>query len=262
MGALAALLSLTACGQERSVAAGGHGPEERPAAPTGPHTVVVWSTASMHRPLEQLARRYEQDVPGGKVELFCAGGGELLSKRIAGGPCDVLVIGDSSQMSRFAAAAHLKIGSPAELARNRIAIAVAAGNPKGITALKDLARPDVRVAFGTRSSSIGRYANWALSRLGIEAARAVEGDTADKVLAAVREGRADAGIVYVTTFAGAEGVERIDVPENENQPVLYSISVDREAREPAGAEAFHALALSPAGQSILHDCGFLPIGAK
>ncbi len=69
-------------------------------------------------------------------------------------------------------------------------------------------------------------------------------------------------IVYVTTMRGAEGVERIDVPAADNQPVLYSISATRSAAEPRGAAAFRALALGDVGQAILREHGFLPIGAK
>jgi molybdate transport system substrate-binding protein len=102
-----------------------------------------------------------------------------------------------------------------------------------------------------------------LSRAHVDPKPAIELDTADAVLAAVRAGDADAGVVYTTTFAAdTAGVDRVDVPEADNQPVLYSISVDRLAHEPAGAGAFRALLLSPVGQGILHDCGFLPIGAK
>lgn len=232
------------------------------APPPRPHTVVVWATQSLQRPLERLARRYEQEASGSKVELFCAGGAELLRKRGAAGPCDVIAIGDSSLMSRFAAAAYLASSSPAELARNRIAIAVARGNPLGIRDFSGLAGAGVRVALGARSSSIGRYSRWALSNLSIDVKPVLEAETADAVLAAVQSEKADAGIVYLTTFADREGVERIDVPEASNQPVLYSISVDREAREPAGAAAFRHLALSPVGQGIFRECGFLPIGAK
>jgi molybdate transport system substrate-binding protein len=258
-----AALALLGCGSDGSSSVATTAAAVPLAAPTRPHTVVVWTTASMRRAMEALARRYELDAPGAKVELVCAGGAELLARRNAGEPCDVIVIGDSSLMSRFAAAAHLASGSPAELARNRIAIVTAAGNPKAIQGLRDLARPGLRIALGKRSASIGRYGRWALSRLGIEITAAVEGDTADAVLAAVRDGGADAGIVYATSFVGHEAaVARIDVPDAENQPVLYSISTDREAREPAGAAAFRALALSAAGQSLLRESGFLPIGAK
>ncbi|MBL9077270.1 MAG: substrate-binding domain-containing protein [Planctomycetes bacterium] len=257
------LACLAGCAREAAVA--GTTDHAPPVAvpPARPHRIVVWSTDSMRDAMARLARHYETAVPGAKVEVWCAGGAELLAKRTAGGPCDVLVIGDSSQMSRFAAAAHLAAGSPAELARSRIAIVTAAGNPQRITGLRDLVRPGLRLAFGQRSSSIGRYTRWALSHLLLEAAPAVELPTAAAVLAAVRDGKADAGVVYTTTFADAgAAVARVDVPPDENQPVLYSISVDREAQEPAGAAAFRAVALSDAGQAILRDCGFLPPGAK
>jgi molybdate transport system substrate-binding protein len=102
-----------------------------------------------------------------------------------------------------------------------------------------------------------------LSHFKLAPVPAADATTADGVLAAVANGEADAGIVYATSFAGAsDAVQRIDIPEHENTPALYSISSAREPQDPRGAEAFRALALAPAGQQILHDAGFLPIGAK
>jgi len=256
------LFLLAACGPGAKV--------EEPAAaaaavvaPDGPHEVVVLATASLSRAFTAMAARYEQEHPGAKVTLRCDGGAALLAAMNAGERCDVIAIGDSSQMSRFAAGAHLAPGSPTELARNRVAIAVAKGNPKNVRSLADLARADVRLALGARSSSIGRHARWVLSRLSLDPAPACEAATADGVLAKVAAGDADAGIVYTTSFAGGENaVGRIDVPDAQNTPVLLSISAAREAKEPRGAAAFRALALGPTGQQILRDAGFLPIGAK
>lgn len=232
-------------------------------APAAPHRVVVFATASLRRPFEALARRYEQDHPGATVELRCEGGAALLAAMNGGAASDVIAIGDSSQMSRFSSAGLLAVGSPTELARGRIAIAVPKGNAKHVQALADLVRADVRVALGARSSSIGRHSRWALSAQHLEVRPAVEADTADGVLDRVAAGDADAGIVYTTTFAGAtDAVERVAIPEAQNTPVLYSISAAREAAEPRGAAAFRALAIGPTGQQILREHGFLPIGAK
>lgn len=232
-------------------------------APSGPHTVVVFATASLKRPFEVLAKRYEQDHPGAVVELRTEGGAQLLAAMHAGAVCDVLAIGDSSLMARFSSAGYTADGSLAELARNRVAIAVAAGNPKQITGLADLARADVRLALGARSSSIGRHGRWVLSAAKVTAQPVAEANTADAVLAKVSAGEADAAIVYTTSFVVAgDGVQRVDVPEEQNTPVLYSISATREAREPLGAAAFRALALGPVGQQVLREAGFLPIGAK
>jgi len=232
-------------------------------APDGAHTVVVFATASLKRPFEALAKRYEQEHPGAVVELRCEGGAQLLAAMHAGAACDVLAIGDSSLMARFSSAGYTADGSLTELARSRVAIAVAAGNPKRITGLADLARADVRVALGARSSSIGRHGRWVLSAAKVTVQPVVEANTADAVLAKVAAGEADAAIVYTTSFVdGGEGVQRLDVPEERNTPVLYSISATRDAREPLGAAAFRALALGPVGQQALREAGFLPIGAK
>lgn len=266
MRTLSLLLSLTlaACGEHGKLAEVATAPRTNVAQPpAGPHTVVVWATQSLRAPMELLAKRYEERAPGSSVLLVSAGGAELLAKRNAGEPCDVVAIGDSSLMSRFAAAAYLAPGTVAEVARNRLAIAVANGNPKNVQTLADLARADVRLALGKRSSSIGRWSRWALTHGSIEPKPAVEFDTADAVADAVRKGAADAGIVYVTTVAaGDTTVGRVEIPDAANQPVLYSIAVDSAAKEPRGAAAFRALALSADGQAVFKACGFRPIGDK
>ena len=232
-------------------------------APVGPHRIVAYATQSLKRPFTALAEKYEADHPGAKVELHFAGGAELLATLQGGAPADLVAVADSSLMSRIAGSAILAPGKAAELARSHIAIAVAKGNPLHIAGIRDLARQDVRVAMGTRSSSIGRYARWVLSREPLEVTPKVEVGTAAEVLTEVGAGRADAGIVYVTTFADLPGTaEAVEMAATDNAPVLYSISMTREAKEPRGAEAFLALALGPTGQTMLHDAGFLPIGAK
>lgn len=260
-GAFAACALAAACGRADAAP-----PRTAPAAaleaPTGPHTVVVFATQSLRAPFAALARRYEQDHPGAHVDLHTDGGAQLLAQCNSGAVCDVVAIGDSSLMSRFAASVLLAEHSATELARGRIAIAVAAGDPKHVASLRDLARTDLRVALGARSSSIGRHGRWALSRQNLVVAPAFEGGTADALLAKLQAGEVDAAVVYTTTLRGATGVAMVEVPEADNTPVLYSISAMRSAAEPRGAAAFRALALGEAGQAILREHGFLPIGAK
>jgi len=260
---LASLFLFAACNGDPAASALASTSVAAVAAPAGPHEVVVFATASLRRPFEALARLYEQDHPGARVTLRCEGGAQLLAAMDGGAACDVVAIGDSSQMSRFAAAAHLAASSPAELARNRLALIVGKGNARQVKGLADFGRQDVRVALGTRSSSIGRHARWVLSRLTLDPKAACEAPTADGVLAKIAAGEADAGIVYVTSLLGAgDAVQRIDLPDEHNTPVLYSISATRAAKEPRGAAAFRALALGPVGQQLLHEAGFLPIGSK
>lgn len=260
--ALLLLLVLAACGPDPAAAASS--PAVAPLQPpTHEHRLLVWATTSLREPLQHLAREYERLAGQATVELRFGGGDDLLTARNQGEACDVVAIGDSSQMSRFAAAAHLAPHGVAELARNRLAIVVPAGNPAAIRELADLGRPGVRLAVGRRSASIGRYASWALSAAQVAVEPAVRVASADAVLAEVAAGRADAGIVYTTTLRGAPAsVEGVVIAPAQNQPVLYSIAVDRQAAQSAGARAFVALACGEVGQRILRDSGFLPPGAK
>lgn len=262
-GTLPILLLLCACGGETSAAPDPAAPAAAIEAPSGPHSLAVCATTSLRRAFEAIARHYEQEHSGASVTLHFDGGTQLLAAMNAGERCDVIAVGDSSVMARITSAGHTAVGSPAELARNRIAIAVASGNPKQVQGLADLGRNDLRLALGARTSSIGRHSRWVLSRLELAPNPAVEAATAEAVLAKVASGEADAGIVYATSFAGTgSGVQRIDVPSEQNTPALYSISAAREPTEPRAAAAFRALALGPVGQELLGDAGFLPIGAK
>jgi molybdate transport system substrate-binding protein len=257
--ALTAFTALLAACSERAERSAPSVARTAPAveAPAGPHEIVVFATQSLRPAFLALAQRYEADHPGAKIALRCDGGAELLKAMNEGQRCDLVAIGDSSLMSRFAAGALLAPGSAAELARNRLAIAVAPGNPQGVRGLADLQRAELRVALGAASSSIGRHSRWVLSRAKLSVNAAALAPHADGVLARVASGEVDAGIVYVTSFAGA-AVERIEIPEDANTPVLYSIAVTREAAEPRGAEALRALALGAVGQSLLREAGFLP----
>lgn len=256
-----ALVLLAACGGQVAPPAPA-APAAAPAAPTGPHEVVVFATASLKQPFATLASRYEAAHPGAKVSLRTDGGQPLLDAMNRGEACDVVAIGDNSLMSKFAAAAHLASGSATEVARNRIAIAVAKGNPKQVKGLADFGRADLRIGLGARSASIGRHGRWVLSRLQLDPKPTVEAPTADALLTKVAAGECDAAVVYATSFGGVDGVERLAVPEADNTPVLYSIAATRTAKEPAGAAAFRALCLSAEGQQVFAQAGFLEIGAK
>jgi molybdate transport system substrate-binding protein len=256
-------LVLAACGDAAGSTARPASASTSPQAPAEPHRVVVFANASLRRAFTALARRYEKDHPGATVELRCEGGAQLLAAMNGGAVCDVVAIGDSSLMSRFAGSAFLAPGHAAELARSRVAIVVPQTNAKGVRTLADLKRPDVRLALGARTSSIGRHGRWVLSRLPGEINTAVEANTADGVRDKVAQGEADAGIVYTTTFADADArVQRIDIPEEANTPALYSIALTRESKEPRGGAAFMAMALGEVGRQVLAEAGFLVEGGK
>ena len=76
-------------------------------------------------------------------------------------------------------------------------------------------------------------------------------------------GEGDAGVVYVTdvTSAVTQQLQTIPIPPPYNQIATYPIAVTKPNSNAALARKFVAYVLSSAGQSVLHDAGFITSSA-
>jgi molybdate transport system substrate-binding protein len=149
------------------------------------------------------------------------------------------------------------VEAPTTFATNRLAIAVAPGNPKGIEGLADLARPDLSVVLADPSVPVGAYAAAALEHAGVTLEpRSLELDV-KAALAKVTAGEADAAIVYVTDVLAATGkADRVAIADADNQFVAYPIAVVRASRHTQAArELLRALTTGP-GRTALRARGF------
>ena len=187
---------------------------------------------------------------GGATFSF-AGSQQLVAQVEAWAPVDVVATADPNAMDRLVRAGL--VDPPATFARNRLAIAVATGNPARIGGLADLGRPGLKVVLADPTVPAGRYARQALDRAGV-AVQPVSLELDVKAVARkVAAGEADAGIVYVTDVAGAA---RIDIPDAANVVATYPVAVVRATGNRAGAQAFVDRLLGPAGRSALAAHGF------
>lgn len=224
---LALLLVLTACGA-------------RPDPP-----LTVFAAASLTEAFTELATL--DDVP---VELSFAGSQSLVAQVQQGAPADVVVTADEESMTALAGSVA---SEPVVLARNALAVVTERGNPLGVAALADLAR--VSVVLAAPAVPVGRAARAALDAAGVQVRPVSEEPDVKAVLAKVRLGAADAGIVYVTDLraAGAD-VGGFPLPGAVN---AYPGAAVRGGRVDA-AERFLDLVRSPAGQQVLARYGFAP----
>src|SRR2546425_10469720 len=87
---------------------------------------------------------------------------------------------------------------PRVFAHNRLEIAVARGNPKGIHTLADLARSGLVVVLADPSVPAGKYAAQALKTAGVTVKPASLEQQVTGVLSKGAFGEADAGVVYVS----------------------------------------------------------------
>jgi molybdate transport system substrate-binding protein len=251
LGGLAVAVAIAAAGCGSS---GGAPPSSPGSTLTGPLTVLA--AASLTEAFNGTKTTLEREHAGLHVTYSFAGSQALVTQVVNGAPADVVATADETTMSRLVTAALVE--APTVFAHNRLEIAVAPGNPKGIRGLADLAAPNLTVVLADPSVPAGRFAQQALQKAGVTVTpRSLELDV-KSVLQKVAMGEADAGIVYVTdvTAAGAT-VAGVAIPDGQNVIATYPIAVVKATTHHAAAAAFVTEIVSGVGQQALRTHGFL-----
>jgi molybdate transport system substrate-binding protein len=184
-----------------------------------------------------------------------AGTQTLTAQLQQGAPGDIFASADPTHMTTLEGAGLIS-GTSRMFAHNRLEIAVAKGNPKGIQTLADLSRANFVVVLADPSVPAGKYAQQALTKAHVTVHPASLEIQVTGVLSKVALGEADAGIVYVSDIATSGNVDGVTVPDDQNIIADYPIAVLKSTTNQTAANAFVDLVLSPDGQAILKAAGF------
>jgi molybdate transport system substrate-binding protein len=216
----------------------------------------VFAAASLKASFTELAKAYEAGHPGTTVTLSFAGSADLATQVSQGAPADVFASADTRNMEKLQQAG-LTAGEPEVFATNTLAIAVPPGNPAGIRAFADLAKPGTRLVLCAPQVPCGAAAAAVEQQTGTDLAPVSEENSVTDVLGKVISGEADAGLVYVTDVRSAAGkVEEVAFPEAGGAVNSYPIAVLSSSRNITAAQAFLELVSSPEGQQVLAGAGF------
>jgi molybdate transport system substrate-binding protein len=218
-------------------------------------TVTVFAASSLTDAFEQIGDAIESEA-GLSFEFNFLASSDLAAQLEQGAPADVFASADETNMDRVGDAGLIE-SAPQTFARNRLEIIVAAGNPKGIERLEDLENDDLVVSLCNDQCPAGRYALEVFDNAGVE----VEPDSLEAevraVVTRVSVGEADAGIVYESdVVAAGDEVAGVKIPAGDNVIASYPIAELKKAAD--GASEFLDYVLSPEGQEILRENGFLP----
>lgn len=238
-----ALTVVVACGQAT-------------ATPSGPArtTLTVFAAASLQPAFDKIGHKLQ----GTKnvVTTFSYAGTQTLTTQLTqGAPADVFASADVAHMTTVGSAGLLH-GESALFAHNRLEIAIAKGNPKGIHSLADLARSGLVIVLADPSVPAGKYAQQALAKAKVTVKPASYEQQVTGVLSKVALGEADAGIVYHSDVVTGGQVDGVTIPDTQNVIADYPIAVLKSTQNQTGAVAFVDFVLSTEGQSILVAAGF------
>jgi len=238
------------------------------AAPTTTTTVAplsgditVLAAASLTDSFTEMGKAFEAANPGVHVKFSFDSSSTLAGQANNGAPADVFASADDANMKKATDGGSAQ--EPKPFTRNRLAIIVGKGNPKGIASVKDFERSGVFWVRCADGVPCGDYAKQILAAAKVDTTghppKSLESNVKG-VVTKVTGGTADAGIVYVTDGKSASSSsETIDIPDDINVIASYPMARLKQSGHADVANAFIAFVLSTQGQSILLKYGFLPL---
>lgn len=197
--------------------------------------LVVSAASSLSTALTACTRE-AQEPP---VKLQFAGSDELAAQIRQGVGPDVYAAANTKLPDELAREGLLE--RPVTFATNELVIAVPADS--AVRGLSALGAEDTRIVVGAESVPVGSYTRDVLDRLPSAAARALHDNVRSEepdvkgIIGKLTQGAADAGFVYRTDVAAADGLRVVELPRELQPEVAYSAGVvtGSDVREDAAA---------------------------
>lgn len=238
--------------------------------------IEAWHADSLAGPMSEMKKAFEAKHTDIVVNLTAGRSKELADRILNGDTCDVFAPSDPAVVKylfgkkvggREAASWYVVFSA------NELVVITTKGNPLGLKQMTDLAKDGVTLARVTGEQDmatnrtiefIERAAvaegNPTLSQKIID--EAVKENTIPDVLTAVKSGKADAGIVYLSAAVRiANDVEIVSFPAKVNlsENIRNVATIPATARNVPTAESFIRFILSEEGRQILKKTGQPPI---
>jgi molybdate transport system substrate-binding protein len=220
---------------------------------------------SMKEAVETLGKQFVQSHPSVTVHYNFGSSGALQKQIEAGAPVDVFISAAQRQMDELEQRGLIDGASRRVFARNLLTVIRPAGSVLDISKPADLANPKVqRITIGNpRTVPVGQYTEESLKALGLWdrlQPKLVLAENVRQALDYVARGEVDAGFVYTTDAAVRPGqvVEAFRPAEDTYRPVTCPAAVIKASKQPALAQAFIDLLVSPDGRGVLARLGFQP----
>jgi len=225
-------------------------------APALNGSLTVFAASSLTGAFNAAKTTLATSAPSLGLTFSFAGSNTLVTQIEQGAPVDVFASADMANMNKLIGAGL--VDAPVIFARNKLEIAVAPGNPRGITSLQDLAKPGLTVVLEATGVPAGDYTRQVETQLGVDITPKSLAPDVKTAITAVTSGEADATVVYVTDVAAAGSkVVGVTIPDNLQPAITYPIAVVKASHNHATAAAFVQSAVSGDVQEALIAQGFL-----
>ncbi len=218
-------------------------------------TLTVFGASSLTKSFTALRDEFIAAYPHANIKFNFAASSDLVTQIQQGAPADVFASADMTNMEKLAQAGKLS-GTALVFAKNKLAIAVAHGNPKHLAALADLTTPGLSVLLCDVAVPCGRLAAQVLRKANVKLTPKSYEPTVKAALAKVELGEADAAIVYVSDVKTSKRVDSVAIPDAVNATTSLPIGVVRGSKNEALAKAWDAFVVAHTSEFVA-KYGFL-----
>jgi molybdate transport system substrate-binding protein len=239
--------------------AGGCGGSSAASSGDSGGTLTVFAAASLTNAFTDLAKTFQSQHPGWKVQLNFAGSDALAAQIEQGAHADVYAAASPKYPEQLQG--EKLLGGTTDFATNTLVLIVPSDNPAGIKVVGDITK-GAKLVVGDPAVPIGAYTETVLGNLGIDpgSLNVVSREPAvTSILQKVELGEADAGFVYVTDArSAADKVQQIRLPAAAQATAVYPIGIVSGSKQTKAAQQWIDLVMSSQGQQALAGLGFGP----
>ena len=233
-------------------------------------TLRVLAASSLTEAFTSIAREFEYQNPGVKVNMDFGGSQRLRSQVEFGARVDMFASADDRQVG-ILEAEELVDGLPVYFAANRLVVIAAVNGAVG--SIEDLSKPGTRLVMAEEDVPVGAYSRQLISNLAGDRAIGLDshfkGNLLDNLVSEepnvkfvaqkVALNEVDAGIVYQTDVAAAQqtgSILVVPMPASANVTARYPMVILEDAPERELAQSFLTFVLSAESQRLLAEHGF------
>jgi molybdenum ABC transporter molybdate-binding protein len=236
---------------------------QRPASTT----LHVAAAVSLEEVLSQLLTDFALREPTVRVRTVFGASDELADHLAAGAPADLFLTADPGQLDRLEAAGGLvRRRERVALAENGLAAITLASCDLALHRPAELVRREgLRIALADPDCPLGGYTRAYLEHQRLYdrlAPRAIHVENSRAVVGAVRGGQADAGIVYSSDAARANGCRTLFRVRRTPVPIRYTAAVIHRGADSRSARRLLDFLASEAAWPRFRQGGFYRVGPR
>lgn len=257
----------------------GTGPATTQSAGGNKVTIEVFHADSLAGPLAQLKKAFEAKNPDITVHLTAGKSKDLADRIYKGELCDLFAPSDPAVAkgmfgNKIAGSDTNAANWYVTFSANEMVVITKKGNPLAIKQMADLSKAGVKLVRVTGATDLAtkRTLDFIKKATAAEgkpdlgqqliAGTAVEAGSIPEAVQALKDGKGDAGIVYLSAaVAAADSLDIVTFPAGVNlsDAIRNVATVPASAKNPAAALRFLKFILSADGREILKQTGQPPV---